>query len=108
MNASPTRGHVYRVALGNLDPKPYVIVSNNHRNRVLDSVLAVRITTTDKAHIPTAVELNSADPLVGYAMADDIVEIFEDELAEATYMGTLSSNTILNLNRALMQALGIP
>jgi mRNA interferase MazF len=102
------RGHVYRVAIGAIGLKPYVVVSNNRRNRVLDSVLAVRVTTTDKSNIPTAVPLGSEDPVVGYVLADDIVEIFDDELASGHYLGCLSPHTILSLNTALMQALGIP
>jgi mRNA interferase MazF len=102
------RGHVFRVAIDNLEPKPYAVVSNNTRNRQLNSVLAVRITTSDKSHIPTAVELTHDDPQVGYALADAIVELFDDEIASATYMGALSPKSLMNLNRALMLALGIP
>lgn len=102
------RGQIYRLALGDLDPKPYVVVSNNRRNRALDSVLAARVTTTGKAHIPTAVPLAATDPLVGYVLADDIIEIFKDELPGATYLGSLSAQSILSLNVALAQALGLP
>jgi mRNA interferase MazF len=103
------RGQVYRATLTEkIGPKPYVIVSNNVRNRRLDSVLAVRITTTDKHHIPTAVHLNSSDPLVGFALADDIVEVYKDELESGIYLGSLSPNTLMALNVALTQALGIP
>lgn len=102
------RGHVYRAQLGELDPKPYVIVSNNLRNRKLDSALAVRVTTTEKPRIPTIVELASDDPLVGSVLADEIVEIFEDEIAGATYMGALCPKTVMALNDALAQALGLP
>ncbi len=102
------RGQVHRAELTSAGPKPYVIVSNNVRNRKLDSVLAVRITTTDKSNIPTAVPLNSSDPLVGFVLADDIVEVFKDELEAGTYLGCLSAKTVTALNTALMQALGIP
>jgi mRNA interferase MazF len=103
----PLRGQVFRVDISNVGPKPYAVVSNNQRNRLLDSVLAVRITTTDKSRVPTAVPLTREDPLVGYALADDIVELFKDELEEAQYMGALAPGTVVNLNDALMQALGI-
>lgn len=102
------RGQVYRVGLDEIGLKPYVIVSNNQRNRILGSVLAVRVTTTDKSHVPTAVTLRSNDPVVGYVLADDIVQIFDDELESGTYLGCLSPHTILDLNQALMQALGMP
>ena len=108
MTSPPLRGQIHRVSLTSAGPKPYVIVSNNVRNRKLDSVLAVRVTTTDKAGIPTAVPLTASDPLVGFALADDIVEIFHDELESGTYLGALSASTLLTLNTALMHALGIP
>jgi mRNA interferase MazF len=102
------RGQVFRVKLSEgADLKPFAVVSNNSRNRQLDSVLAVRITTTEKSHILTAVSLGAQDPLVGFALADDIVEIFDDELAAGTYMGSLSPSTLMALNTALMLALGI-
>ena len=102
------RGQVYRVKLGTHDPKPYVVVSNNVRNRALDSVLAVRITTSDKSRIPTAVRLGPDDPQVGYALADDIVEVWKDELESGEYLGSLAPGTLLQLNVALGHALGLP
>jgi mRNA interferase MazF len=109
MNPAPMRGQVYRLKLGEgTDLKPYAVVSNNVRNRQLDSVLTVRITTTEKSHIPTAVKLGSQDPLVGFVLADDIVEVFDDELAAGNYLGALSPKTLTALNTALMVALGIP
>ncbi|MET9260944.1 type II toxin-antitoxin system PemK/MazF family toxin [Amycolatopsis sp. NPDC004079] len=108
MTTLPVRGQIYRVDIGEHGPKPYVVVSNNQRNRRLDTVLAVRVTTTDKSKIPTAVPLSGLDPLVGYALADDITEIWKDELEQGTYLGALSPKTVLKLNDALAQALGIP
>jgi mRNA interferase MazF len=108
MNPVPMRGHVYRVDLEGVGLKPCVIVSNNVRNRKLNSVLGVRITTTDKSTIPTAVRLASTDPLAGFALADDIIELYEDEIASGDYLGSLTPGTIMSLNRALAQALGLP
>ncbi|KAA2266108.1 type II toxin-antitoxin system PemK/MazF family toxin [Solihabitans fulvus] len=102
----PIRGQVYRVDLGH-GPKPWVIVSNNVRNRQLDDVLAARITTTDKPVLPTVVRLSSADqPLVGSILADDIVQLYRDELA--TPVGALSPQTLMKLNSALAIALALP
>ncbi len=56
------RSQAYRVDLGH-GSKPWVILSNNSRNRNLETVLAARITTTSKnAHVPTVVPLTAADP----------------------------------------------
>ncbi len=41
--------------------KLWLVVSNNQRNRALDDVLAVRLTTSRKPPIPTVVELSPAD-----------------------------------------------
>ena len=48
---------VYRADIG-FGAKPWLVVSNNHRNRALSDLLAVRITTTDRyANLPTWVQL---------------------------------------------------
>jgi mRNA interferase MazF len=41
---APLRGQIFHVDLGH-GRKPWLVVSNNARNRNLDSVLAARITT---------------------------------------------------------------
>lgn len=97
------RGQVYRVDLGH-GRNPWVVLSNNHRNRHLDTVLAARITTTSKnAHIPTVVPLTAADPLLGFVMVDDIVQLYHDEFAEA--LGSLSRQTMQEISEALRVAL---
>lgn len=65
---SPTRGQVYRCDLGD-SPKPWLIVSNNARNRHTADVLATRITTTAR-RLPTWVSLAGDDPLAGYVNTD--------------------------------------
>ncbi|MGI8648738.1 MAG: MazF family transcriptional regulator [Acidimicrobiales bacterium] len=105
MNAL-SRGQIFRADLG-YGPKPWLIVSNNSRNRKLDTVLAVRITTTQKhAHLPTHVPLCSADPLVGAVNVDDLVQLYQDELSEP--LGALSPATMLAVNVALKIALAVP
>lgn len=84
--------------------KPWVILSNNARNRNLDTVLAARITTTTKhAHVPTVVPLTAADPLIGFVLVDDIVQLYHDELSES--LGALSSATMQEISKALRIAL---
>lgn len=103
--SAPIRGQVYRVDAG-YGPKPWVVVSNNVRNRQLDDVLAARITTTSKPELPTIVRLEPEDPLVGVVLADEVEPLFRDELT--TQLGALSPRTIMRLNRALKIALGLP
>lgn len=90
----PTRQQVYRVDLG-YGAMPWLIVSNNQCNRLLDTVLAARITTSDKSRVPTVVP-HAADPLVGYVLAD------------ATNLGSLSPSTQHRVNVALALAWGLP
>lgn len=93
------RSQAYRVDLGH-GAKPWVVLSNNSRNRNLDTVLAARITTTSKnAHLPTVVTLTAADPLVGFVLVDDIVQLYHDELTES--LGALSPPTMHEISKAL-------
>ena len=59
MTASPQRGQVYRCDLG-YGLKPWLVVSNNARNRLLDDIIAIRLTTTAR-DLPTWVKLSPAD-----------------------------------------------
>ena len=102
--ATPVRGQVYRTDLGH-GPKPWLVVSNNARNRVTADILAVRLTTI-KRELPTWVELAPADPLGGYVNTDNIETLGKDELGQ--YLGTLSPSSMLEVNRALAIALGLP
>jgi mRNA interferase MazF len=100
---APARGHVYRADLG-YGLKPWLVVSNNARNRVTADVLAVRLTTT-KRELPTWVPLAQNDPLGGYVNTDNIETLAKNELGE--YLGTLSPASMLAVNRALSLALGL-
>jgi len=103
MSVTPLRGQVFRVDLGH-GAKPWLIVSNNARNRNLQTVIAVRITTTNKhANVPTVVPLSSADPLVGYVVVDDLIQLYRDELAVA--LGALSAPTMRAISAAIHIAL---
>lgn len=105
--ASPLRGQVWWFhAGGQRGRRPYVIVSNNDRNRRLDSVLGVMITTTDKSEIPTAVQMTHQDPVEGYAVTDFIEELWKDEAKRPA--GSVAAGTLLKLNNALKIALAIP
>lgn len=103
--SAPLRGQVYRVDVGH-GPKPWVVVSNNGRNRQLRNVVGVRITTTPKPELPTIVRLEPADPLVGVVLADEIVSLRRELLTSP--LGALSPSTIMKLNQALRIALALP
>jgi mRNA interferase MazF len=103
--ANAQRGQVFRVDLGH-GAKPWLVVSNNQRNRNLDSVLAARITTTGKhSALPTVVPLGAGDPLVGYVLCDDLIQLYQDELTRA--LGALAPPTMAAVSRGLAIALGL-
>lgn len=97
------RGQVYRCDIGH-GLKPWLVVSNNGRNARLDTVVAIRITTTAR-DLPTWVALSPADPLAGYAIADDIEQLYTDELGQ--YQGSLTRATMGRVNQALGLALAL-
>lgn len=100
---APLRGQIYRADVG-FGLRPWLVVSNNQRNRRLSDVLAIRLTTTAK-QLPTWVPLDQADPLGGYANADNIETLDRDELGD--YLGAITPATVNAVDRALCIALGI-
>jgi len=103
VSVTPQRGQVYRCDLG-YGLKPWLVISNNSRNRLLSDVVAVRLTTTAR-ELPTWVKLSPADPLAGYANADCLEQLGKDELGE--YLGALSPASIRGINEALKIALAL-
>lgn len=83
---------------------PWLVVSNNARNRVLSEVIAIRLTTTVR-ELPTWAKLSMADPLTGYANADCIEQLGKHELGD--YLGALSPATMRTANHALTIALAL-
>ena len=84
----------------------YVIVSNNERNKRIDSVLGVVVTSTDKSGIPSAVRLSDGDPVDGLIVADIVEELWDYEVAGHP-VGFLTRKTMDSLNAALRIALGL-
>lgn len=96
---------MYRAKLGSVEPKYYLVVSNNRRNAALDDVLVVRLTTTAKPQIPSIVELGPPDPFTGRACCDDITWMDATEVQE--YLGALAPATMRRIDTGLQAALGI-
>jgi mRNA interferase MazF len=101
------RGRVYRAVVDHVEgQKPYLIVSNNQRNAALESVLAVRITTSPKRPLRSIVELEAGvDPLVGRVLCDDLNQLWADEVVAD--LGAVSPGTMRRVNDALRVALGL-
>lgn len=85
--------------------KPWLVVSNNQRNRALENCLALRITTTPKPTMPTIVELTAADPLVGRALCDDLTQLWRDEITRD--IGAASPQTMAQVAVGLRAALAL-
>ena len=104
--SSYVRGNVYFVDT-DFGTKPYLIVSNNARNKAFDSAIAVRITTTaPKRPRPSIVPLSNNDPLVGFVLCDSIATLWDDE--PAIHSGALSPTTMYNVAEGLKAAFAIP
>ncbi|EWM12963.1 type II toxin-antitoxin system PemK/MazF family toxin [Kutzneria sp. 744] len=100
------RGHVYGAELGDLPEKYYLAVSNNQRNHVLDSFLAVRLSTARKPALDTIVQLEAVDtPWTGRILCDDIVTVYRDEVTRD--MGPLRQAAMLQVSQALRNALAL-
>lgn len=100
----PTRGRIYRADIG-YGLKPFLIVSNNARNRNLDDVLAVRLTTTVKPEIASIVVLGRDDPMGGRVLCDAITVLYRDEIGDD--LGALSRASMTAVNQALKVALSL-
>ena len=100
-------GGVYRARpSGFTDDKFFVVVSNNNRNRSLDSVLVVRFTTSAKPAIASIVEIPSTELLPGgRVVCDDIYDLYEDEVKAD--VGALSAATMAAINDGLKAALSL-
>lgn len=101
------RGRIYGAVLSErLGEKYYLVVSNNRRNARLDSVLTIRLTTSPKPDLDSIVVLGHADgPWSGRALADDIVEIYRDEITRE--LGALPPATMRRVDDALRAALDL-
>ncbi|MFJ3856121.1 type II toxin-antitoxin system PemK/MazF family toxin [Streptomyces sp. NPDC090085] len=75
----PVRGRVYWANLGS-GRKPWLVVSNNRRNRNLRDCLVVRVTTSVKPDLTSIVELGPDDPLTGRVLCDDVGPMYRDDI----------------------------
>jgi mRNA interferase MazF len=99
------RGRVYGAKLEHFPTeKYYLVVSNNSRNRKLDTALAVRLTTTRKPPMDSIVPLSRSEAFTGSVLCDDIVELWQDEITRD--LGAMSPGAMQQVNAGLAAALG--
>lgn len=100
------RGQVYWATFDSaVGRKPWLVVSNNVRNKNLSDVLVARITTTPKPRISSIVELQPGECVVGSVLCDDMITMYEDDNPQLA--GALSPVTMRKVDRALAAALGL-
>ena len=101
------RGRIYRARpAGFTGDKYFLVVSNNIRNRALESALVVRFTTSPKPVLPSIVPIPTQEILPGgRIVCDDIYELFEDEVLAD--MGALSTATMRAVDSGLKAALAL-
>src|ERR1700744_4544655 len=101
------RGGGYSVDVGGAAGRHfYVIVSNNTRNRLLDTVLGAMVTSTDKSKVPSAVQLSDDDPVNGWVVADVVDSLWDSEV-DGRPRGVLSLATMAKLDAALKIAFAL-
>lgn len=105
--SSMIRGRIYRARpSGFRSDKYFLVVSNNQRNRALDSALVVRFTTSAKPALPSIVEITAVEALPGgRVVCDDLMELFEDEVRED--LGALSPRAMASIDAGLKAALAL-
>jgi mRNA interferase MazF len=102
------RGRIYGAIFAHIKDegeKYYLVVSNNRRNAAFPQVLAVRMTTTQpRSPRPAVVEVDRTDVFTGYAVCDNIVELYPDEVTRER--GALTPNEMARIEAGLRAALG--
>lgn len=100
------RGRVYMADLESGEPKPWIVVSNDSRNRALGSALAVRVTTTNKfTELPSVVALPAGECVSGWVRCDNLTTLYADEPTKAL-LG-LSRPAMARIEDGLKAALGM-
>lgn len=106
MNPWPlTRGQVIRADIKLAEPKLFVVVSNNRRNKNLGDVLTVQLTTSAKPDIPSVVELGDPEAFVGRACCDNLGPIYRDEVLNV--VGALTPGAMKRIDAGIAAALDL-
>jgi mRNA-degrading endonuclease toxin of MazEF toxin-antitoxin module len=112
-NASPRRGCVYWVRIPD-EPggkrRPALVVSPDIRNRLASDVIVVPVSTVLR-EAPTHVRLRQREgglPRPSVAKCEQITTIRRDRLLPAALGGSLSSARMVEVEKAILRAIGVP
>ena len=101
------RGEVWWVKT-DFGDKPYLVVSNMHRNRNLDAVLAARVTTSpNPPDIDSIVPIEHQGTIVGRVLCDEIVLVSKDDLKRRV-SSAFTRRQMQKVCEGLNAALGCP
>jgi mRNA-degrading endonuclease toxin of MazEF toxin-antitoxin module len=106
--AGPLRGQVFHVDVREAGPHYWLVVSNNRRNALLNSVLAALLTSTaPRSPRASYVALaNGQDPFEGWVNCDEVGPIRRDRLGPVK--GALSPGTMRRVDAGLAYVLSLP
>lgn len=103
---APVRGQVYMVDVPEVGgEKPFLVVSNNARNRNLDRVVCARVSTSPNrpAEIPSVVPIEDRGAVVGQVLCDDLQSVQTYRLKRM--VGALPPRVMVEVGRGLRSAL---
>ncbi|MEA2023166.1 MAG: type II toxin-antitoxin system PemK/MazF family toxin [Actinomycetota bacterium] len=101
------RGEVWWVET-DYGEKPFLVVSNMHRNRNLDTVLAARVTTSTRTpDIDSIVPIEHQGTIVGRVLCDEIVLVTKGDLKRRA-SNAFTPRQMRDVCRGLDAALGCP
>jgi mRNA interferase MazF len=85
--------------------KPFLVVSNNVRNRNLDSVICARVSTSPNrpAEIPSIVPIEDRGAVVGRVLCDDLLSVRTWRLKRM--VGALPPRVMTEVGKGLRSAL---
>lgn len=103
--SAPLRGQTFFAEIAGVGRKPLVVVSNDVRNRALQTWVGARITTATKRPLATIVPLASDDPLRGTVLCDDLMIMTRAGIHHA--VGALTPETMRRVDAGLKVALAL-
>ena len=100
------RGAIYSVWLEYIsEEKLFVVVSNNRRNKYLDSALGVRITTSLKPDLTSIVVIDAGESVTGRVLCDDIEIVYPEDVRKRE--GAFSRKMMAKIDTGLRAALDL-
>ena len=110
---TPRRGHIYWVSIPD-EPRqkrrPALVVSPDSRNRLASDVIVVPLSSVMR-EAPTHVRLRAREgglPRPSMAKCEQITTLRRDRLAPQPLGGNLASARMVDVEKAILRAIGVP